>query len=73
MLTPVGGQVGGQVVFGGTRAEDRSVSTYDQRHVIHGSAIYDLPFGRGRQFGNNMLEAARFRRRRLDDHGPGSH
>ena len=33
------------MVFGGTRAQDRSVSTYDQRHVIHGSAIYDLPFG----------------------------
>lgn len=50
ILTPVGGQVQGQVVYGGTRALDRSVSTYDQRHVIHGSAIYDLPFGRGRQF-----------------------
>ncbi len=54
VLTPVGGQVGGQVVFGGSRQEDRSVSTYDQRHVIHGSALYDLPFGRGRKFGNNI-------------------
>ena len=36
VLTPVNGQVGGQVVFGGSRAHDRSVSTYDQRHVIHG-------------------------------------
>jgi hypothetical protein len=50
ILTPVNGQVQGQVIYGGTRALDRSVSTYDQRHVIHGSAIYDLPFGRGRQF-----------------------
>ncbi|HLJ17146.1 MAG TPA: carboxypeptidase-like regulatory domain-containing protein [Bryobacteraceae bacterium] len=50
ILTAVNGQVGGQVAFGGTRADDRSVSTYDQRHVIHGSAVYDLPFGRGRQF-----------------------
>jgi len=50
VLTPVGGQVGGQVAFGGTRQNDRSVSTYDQRHVIHGTAIYDLPFGRGRRF-----------------------
>ena len=48
VLTPVNGQVGGQVAFGGTRANDRSVSTYDQRHVIHGTVIYDLPFGRGR-------------------------
>ena len=54
VLTPVNGQVGGQVVFGGSRSQDRSVSTYDQRHVIHGSAIYDLPVGRGRQFGPNM-------------------
>jgi hypothetical protein len=49
ILTPVGGSVQGQVIFGGTRANDRSTSTYDQRHVIHGSVIYDLPFGRGRQ------------------------
>ena len=49
VLTPVGGQAPGQVIFGGTRANDRSVSTYDQRHVIHGSAIYDLPVGRGRK------------------------
>ncbi|HXS98886.1 MAG TPA: carboxypeptidase-like regulatory domain-containing protein [Candidatus Limnocylindrales bacterium] len=48
------GQVGGQVAFGGTRQGDRAVSLYDQKHVIHGTAIYDLPFGRGRQFGRNM-------------------
>src|SRR5581483_4622600 len=47
------GQVQGQVIFGSTRANDRSVSSYDQRHVIHGSAIYDLPFGKGRQFLNH--------------------
>ena len=50
ILTPVGGQVDGQVAFGGTRVNDRSVSTYDQRHVINGTLIYDLPFGRGRRF-----------------------
>jgi hypothetical protein len=54
ILTPVGGQVGGQVAFGGTRANDRSVSTYDQRHVIHGTMLYDLPFGKGRQFANHL-------------------
>ena len=54
VLTAVNGQVGGQVVFGGSRAQDRSVSTYDQRHVIHGSTIYDIPVGRGRFLGNNM-------------------
>ena len=57
ILTPVGGQVGGQVAFGGTRANDRSTSTFDQRHVIHGSVIYDLPFGRGRQFLARMPKA----------------
>jgi hypothetical protein len=44
------GQNGGQVVFGGTRANDRSVSTFDQKHNIRGTIIYDLPFGQGRQF-----------------------
>jgi hypothetical protein len=47
------GQVGGQVAFGGTRAADRSVSTYDQTHVMHASTIYDLPFGKGRHFLNS--------------------
>ncbi len=54
ILTAVNGQVGGQVVFGGTRQADRSVSTYDQRHVIHGTAIYDLPIGRNRFIGRNI-------------------
>src|ERR1700722_18043383 len=40
VLTAIGGQVAGQVIYGGTRADDRSVSTYDQRHVIHASTIY---------------------------------
>ena len=69
ILTPVGGQVGGQVAFGGTRANDRSVSTYDQRHVIHGTVIYDLPFGKGRQLAQQHLEAAGLGDRRLDHHG----
>lgn len=37
-------------MFGGTRQGDRSVSTYDQRHVISATAAYDLPFGRGKRF-----------------------
>ncbi len=53
ILTPIGGQVGGQVIFGSSRSLDRSVSTYDQRHVIHSTVLYDLPFGRGRQFMNH--------------------
>jgi len=42
--------VDGQVSFGFSRKADRSVSTYDQRHTINGTFIYDLPFGKGRQF-----------------------
>ncbi len=53
ILTGVGGAVGGQVVFGGTRGGDRGVSTFDQRHLIRGTAIYDLPFGKGRRLMNH--------------------
>ena len=50
ILSAVNGQVQGQVIFGATRSSDRSVSTFDQRHIIHGTASYDLPCGRGRQY-----------------------
>jgi len=49
VLTSVNGQSSGQVIFGASRSLDRAVSLFDQRHIIHGSAIYDLPFGHGRQ------------------------
>jgi hypothetical protein len=42
------GSTSGQIGLGGTRAGDRSVSLFDQRHVIHGLVLYDLPVGRGR-------------------------
>ncbi len=32
---------------------DRAASSQDIRHHITGTAVYDLPFGRGRKFGNN--------------------
>ncbi len=60
VVTPVGGAVAGQVVFGGSRSGDRGVSTFDQRHVIHGSAIYDLPFGKGRALLNNTWKPLDF-------------
>ena len=60
IVTPVGGAVGGQVLFGGSRGNDRSVSTFDQRHVIHGSVIYDLPVGRGRQLLNHIWKPLDF-------------
>ena len=50
VLTNVGGQTDGQVAFGAARSNDRSVSSYDQRHVINNSLIWDLPFGRGRKY-----------------------
>lgn len=31
---------------------------YDATHVLTAYAVYDLPFGRGRQFGSNMNKAA---------------
>jgi hypothetical protein len=60
ILTPVGGQTDGQIAFGGTRANDRSVSTYDQRHVINATYIYDLPFGKGRQLMNHAWRPLEF-------------
>ncbi|MBS1854426.1 MAG: carboxypeptidase regulatory-like domain-containing protein [Acidobacteria bacterium] len=53
ILTAVGGQTDGQVAFGYPRYLDRSVSTFDQRHTINGTVIYDLPVGRGRLLLNN--------------------
>jgi hypothetical protein len=53
ILTAVNGQTCGQVAFGGTRKNDRSVSTFDQRHVINGTFYYDLPFGNGRRLLNH--------------------
>jgi hypothetical protein len=60
ILTAVNGQTDGQVAFGAPRYLDRSVSTYDQRHVINSTLIYDLPFGRGRHFGNGVWKPVDF-------------
>jgi hypothetical protein len=54
ILSAVNGWVDGQIAFGGTRKNDRSVSTFDQRHVINTTAIYDLPFGSGRRFATHL-------------------
>ncbi len=40
----------GQVMVGAPRSIDRSVSTFDVRHAFSATALYDLPFGKGRQF-----------------------
>jgi hypothetical protein len=61
VLTPVNGRTDGQIAFGGwTRQNERSVSTYDMRHVINGTYIYDLPIGRGRALGQNMWKPLDF-------------
>jgi hypothetical protein len=48
------------VALGGTRKNDRSVSTYDQRHVINNTFIYDLPMGRGRALLGNAWKPLDF-------------
>ena len=40
---------GGSSNFGGTRRLDRAVSTFDVKHSMVASFIYDLPVGRGRR------------------------
>jgi hypothetical protein len=44
---------GGQITFGGTPKGDRSVSTFDVKHVLNFVGVYDLPFGRGQRFLGN--------------------
>jgi hypothetical protein len=60
VLTAVNGQTDGQVAFGAPRYLDRSVSTFDQRHVINSTLIYDLPFGRGRSLFNGVWKPVDF-------------
>jgi hypothetical protein len=38
----------GQVSYGAPRKSDRAISTFDIKHSFSSTAIYDLPFGRGR-------------------------
>ncbi|HMD72061.1 MAG TPA: hypothetical protein VKF41_11985, partial [Bryobacteraceae bacterium] len=54
VLTNVGGQVDGLVAFGASRNLDRSVSSFDQRFLFNNTLVYDVPFGRGRQYLTNL-------------------
>lgn len=47
------GSVRGQVGLGGTRQNDRAVSSFDVRHSFSATFTYDLPFGKGRTFLKN--------------------
>jgi len=49
-LQATSSQSPGQARYGGTYANDRSVSTFDVRHLINGTVIWDLPVGSGRQW-----------------------
>jgi hypothetical protein len=49
-LTATNSQSAGQSAYGATYASDRSVSTFDVKHVIVGTMVWDLPFGRDRQW-----------------------
>jgi hypothetical protein len=44
------GSVRGQVGLGGTRQNDRAVSSFDVTHAFSATFTYDLPFGKGRTF-----------------------
>jgi hypothetical protein len=44
---------GGQYSFGAPASLDRSVSTYNIPHLWNFVGVYDLPYGRGRRWGQN--------------------
>src|SRR5262249_13949915 len=50
ILTTAKSISGGSSNFGGTRQLDRSVSTFDVKHSIVSSFLWDVPVGRGRRF-----------------------
>lgn len=55
-ISNVGNQAGGvQDIYNG--AGDRSVSSNDISHKLVISGVYELPFGRGKQFGGNWNRA----------------
>jgi hypothetical protein len=51
-LQATSSQSPGQARYGGSYANDRAVSTFNVKHLINGSMVWDLPLGSGRQFLN---------------------
>jgi len=49
-LQATSSQSPGQARYGGTYANDRAVSTYDVKHQINGTMVWDIPFGANRQW-----------------------
>jgi hypothetical protein len=59
-LNALGPRTDGQGNLGNPLSLDRSVSTFDMRHVFNATGIYELPFGRGQlllQHPSRWLEA----------------
>ncbi|MBS1788826.1 MAG: carboxypeptidase regulatory-like domain-containing protein [Acidobacteria bacterium] len=40
---------GGHITFGAPRSADRSISSFDVKHAVSSTVIFDLPFGQGRK------------------------
>jgi hypothetical protein len=50
-----GGLFGSTFILNAFRLKDqRSVSDFDFKHIVNFNGVWDLPFGRGRKFGNGM-------------------
>jgi len=45
------GSTAGSVTFGAPLNADRAISAFDIKHNFNATVLYDLPFGRGREFG----------------------
>lgn len=52
---------GGHITFGAPRSADRSISSFDVKHAVSSTVIFDLPFGRGRKLlasANRLVDTA---------------
>ncbi|MBS1812264.1 MAG: carboxypeptidase regulatory-like domain-containing protein [Acidobacteria bacterium] len=52
---------GSHITFGAPRSLDRSISSFDIKHTMSSTVIFDLPFGRGRKLfssANKAVDAA---------------
>jgi hypothetical protein len=52
--TTEGGSFAGFIINTFNPSQMRGVSSYDTTHSVNANFVYQLPFGRGKKFGNNM-------------------
>ncbi|HEU4932358.1 MAG TPA: TonB-dependent receptor, partial [Pyrinomonadaceae bacterium] len=52
LTTPT--NLGQQISYGIPRVSDRAISTFDIKHNFSSTFVYDMPFGKGRQFLGNV-------------------